>query len=157
MVSIPARIRPKHVPDILSPQRTPGSGGSRICEMGRGHEPKMWGTNLLFWPIFLENYMKMKKTGALTLPWIRHCHSIKSKFLCIHFTDIIKVKQQRAPNNRNHFCTFLLIESRTQSIRVPTFPDWQNSMIFPGFSKKFQVYFLNILMWPPITFGSMFT
>ena len=31
------------------------------------------------------------------------------------------------------------------------------SMIFPGFSKKFQVYFLNILMWPPITFGSMFT
>ena len=30
------------------------------------------------------------------------------------------------------------------NFRVPTFPDWQNSMIFPGFSKKFQVYFLNI-------------
>ena len=28
--------------------------------------------------------------------------------------------------------------------RVPTFPDWQNSMIFPGFSKEFQVYFVNI-------------
>ena len=38
------------------------SGGSRISQIGPPIV-KMGGANLMFWPIFLENYMKMMKIG----------------------------------------------------------------------------------------------